>query len=87
MKLPGFNDFKENPTTAIAFILVVAIGYLYMDQKTLHAAQLQSEKESCARIEAGLQDRVSTLEQTIIRYEDRLEEINEKLLECLDSRK
>ena len=84
MKLPTFEDFTKNPTSAVAFIALVAVGYLYIDQKALHAAQLEAEKESCARIEMQLQERVSSLEQTIIRYEAKLEEINEKLLECLE---
>lgn len=86
MKLPGFNDFKENPTTAFAFIALIAVGYLYMDQKTLHASQLESEKVSCTRIENELKDRISNLEQTVLRYEEKQEEMKELLLECLNSR-
>lgn len=84
MKIPTFEDFKSNPTSAIAFIALLTIGYLYIDQKELHAQQLIAEKESCARMEVQLQERVSSLEQTVIRYEAKLEEINEKLLECLE---
>ena len=84
MKLPTFSDFKEHPTSAIAFAALIAVGYLYFNQQELHAQQLAAEKESCARIELQLQERVSSLEQTIIRYETRLEEMNEKLLECLE---
>jgi len=83
----SFEEFKKNPVSAIAFLLVIAIGYLYLDQKELHAAQLAAEKESCTRIETQLQERVSSLEQTVIRYEGRLEEMNEKLLKCLNSNK
>jgi len=84
MKIPTFEDFKSNPTSAIAFIALLAIGYLYIDQKELHAQQLAAEKESCARIEMQLQERVSSLEQTVVRYEAKLEEMNEKLLKCLE---
>lgn len=84
MKAPTFEDFKKSPTSTIAFIALLAVGYLYFDQQELHAQQLQLEKESCARIESQLQERVSSLEQTIIRYESRLEEINEKLIECFE---
>lgn len=86
MKIPTFDDFKNNPTSAIAFIALVAIGYLYLNQQELHAQQLQAEKDSCKRIEFQLQERVSSLEQTVVRYESRLEEINEKLLKCLETR-
>lgn len=84
MKVPTFEDFTKNPTSAIAFIALIAIGYLYVDQKALHAAQLAAEKESCTRIELQLQERISSLEQTIIRYEAKLEEMEDKLLECLN---
>ena len=86
MKLPTFEDFKSNPTSAIAFAALIAVGYLYFNQQDLHAQQLQLEKDSCARIETQLQERVSSLEQTVVRYESRLEEMNEKLLECLEKR-
>ena len=68
MKLPTFEDFSKNPTSAIAFIALIVIGYLYVDQKALHAAQLEAEKASCARIEMQLQERVSSLEQNVLRY-------------------
>jgi len=83
----SFEEFKKNPISAIAFLLVIAIGYLYINQQELHAAQLEAEKESCSRLEIELRARVTSLEQTVVRYENRLEEINEKLIECLDSRK
>jgi len=83
----SFEEFKKNPISAIAFLLVIAIGYLYINQQELHAAQLETEKESCSRLEIELRARVTSLEQTVVRYENRLEEINEKLIECLDSRK
>lgn len=83
----SFEEFKKNPISAIAFLLVIAIGYLYINQQELHAAQLEAEKKSCSRLEVELRARVTSLEQTVVRYENRLEEINEKLIECLDSRK
>ena len=83
----SFEEFKKNPISAIAFLLVIAIGYLYINQQELHAAQLEAEKKSCSRLEIELRARVTSLEQTVVRYENRLEEINEKLIECLDSRK
>ena len=83
----SFEEFKKNPISAIAFLLVIAIGYLYVNQQELHASQLATEKESCFRIENELKSRISSLEETVVRYENRLEEINEKLLICLDSRK
>tara|TARA_R110000824_G_scaffold259971_1_gene448628 strand:+ start:103 stop:321 length:219 start_codon:yes stop_codon:yes gene_type:complete len=32
MDLPvSFNQFKKNPIAAVAFLLVLVVGYLYMD--------------------------------------------------------
>jgi hypothetical protein len=34
MKMPvNFEQFQKNPTAAIAFIALAAVGYLYIDQK------------------------------------------------------
>ena len=30
----SFEQFKKNPVSAIAFLLVLGVGYLYMDVKT-----------------------------------------------------
>jgi len=73
MKLPiSFDQFKKNPISAIAFLLVIVVGYLYIDNKTVYAQQFEENK---ARIEK--------LEEEEQILEEKLDEINEKLLECL----
>jgi hypothetical protein len=73
MKLPiSFDQFKKNPISAIAFLLVIVVGYLYIDNKTVYAQQLNEHKVRIEKLEA---------EENIM--EEKLDEINEKLLECL----
>jgi len=84
MKLPvNFEQFSKNPVAAIAFMLCLGVGYLYMDQKSIHKDQLITERESCTRIEQSLNDRITSLEERNAKYEEKLEQINIKLLECL----
>ena len=73
MKSPiSFDQFKKNPIAAIAFLLVIVVGYLYIDNKTVYAQQLNEHKVRIEKLEA---------EENIM--EEKLDEINEKLLECL----
>ena len=73
MKLPvSFDQFKKSPVTAIAFVLIVVVGYLYDDNKMVYAQQLDEHKE-----------RIEKLEVDELRLEEKLDKMNEKLLECL----
>jgi uncharacterized membrane protein (DUF106 family) len=73
MKLPvSFEQFKKNPIAAIAFLLVIVVGYLYIDNKAVHSQQLEEHKIRIEKLEADEQE-----------TDDKLEKINEKLLECL----
>ena len=73
MKLPvNFEQFKKSPVTAIAFVLILVVGYLYIDNKTIHSHQLEEHKE-----------RIEKLEADELKLEEKLDKMNEKLLECL----
>jgi len=73
MKLPvSFDQFKKSPVTAIAFVLIIVVGYLYVDNKMVHSQQLNEHKT-----------RIEKLEADELRLEEKLDEMNEKLLECL----
>jgi len=87
MKAPiSFEQFTKNPVSAIAFVALGVIGYLYVDMMDIHEAQLENLEESCVQRIDDHKERIESLETTIIRYEEKLELINEKLLECLDTR-
>jgi hypothetical protein len=84
MKAPiSFEQFTKNPVAAIAFAALIVIGYLYMDMMNIHEAQLKNLESSCIQRIDDHKERIESLETTIVRYEDKLELINEKLLECL----
>jgi hypothetical protein len=73
MKLPiSFEQFKKNPITAISFVLIIVVGYLYVDNKMIYAQQLEEHKY-----------RIEKLEVDELRLEGKLDKMNEKLLECL----
>jgi cell division protein FtsB len=73
MNLPiSFKDFRDNPISAIAFILILVVGYLYYENKTSQEAQI-------AKFEA----RIEKLEENETYLRAKLEKVNEKLLECI----
>jgi len=86
MKSPiTFEQFTNNPVAAIAFAALAVIGYLYVDMMDIHESQLENLESSCVQRIEDHKERIESLEETILRYEDKLEVINEKLLECLDT--
>ena len=73
MILPiSFDQFKKNPITAISFVLIIVVGYLYVDNKMVHSQQLEDHKDRIEKLELDEKD-----------LEVRLDKMNEKLLECL----
>ena len=87
MKAPvSFEQFTKNPVAAIAFLALTVIGYLYVDMMNIHEAQLENLESSCVQRIEDHKERIESLEETIFRYEEKLEIINEKLLQCLDTR-
>tara|TARA_Y100000389_G_C17138695_1_gene353845 strand:+ start:311 stop:577 length:267 start_codon:yes stop_codon:yes gene_type:complete len=87
MKSPvSFEQFTKNPVSAIAFFALAVIGYLYVDMMNIHEAQLENLESSCVQRIEDHKERIESLEETIFRYEEKLEIINEKLLQCLDTR-
>ena len=73
MKLPvSFDQFKKSPIAAIAFLLVIVVGYLYLDNKAVHSQQLEEHK-----------NRIERLEEEEKELEGKLDAINQKLIECL----
>ena len=87
MKAPiSFEQFTKNPVAAIAFAALIVIGYLYVDMMNIHEAQLENLESSCVQRIDDHKERIESLETTLVRYEEKLELINEKLLECLGTR-
>lgn len=75
MPLPiSYKQFAENPLATIAFLLVIVVGYLYVDNKLIYNKQLEEHKSRIEKLETN---------ETI--YVEKLDKINNKLLECLNS--
>ena len=86
MRLPvNFEHFTKNPIGVIAFLALIVIGYLYIDSQRIHESQLRTIEETCLQRIDDHKERIESLESTIVKYEDRLVEMNNKLLECLDA--
>ena len=69
MKLPvSFDQFQKNPVAAIAFIALVAIGYLCVDQK------MTSET-----IDDRCQTRVNELEAKVDKYTEHIRRLDSAL--------
>lgn len=73
MKLPiSFQEFKSNPTASIAFLAVLTVGYLFYELRNTYEKQQEAQNI-----------RIEQLEDKNERYEDKLEELNIKFIECL----
>jgi uncharacterized membrane-anchored protein YhcB (DUF1043 family) len=69
MKLPvSFDQFQKNPVAAIAFVALVAIGYLYVDQKMTNA-----------KVDDRCQTRVLDLEQKVDKYTQHVRRLDSAL--------
>lgn len=85
MALPEitFENFTKNPIAVIAVLAVGGMTYLYMSLVDAHEAQLDAIETSCVERIEDHKERIESLEGTLTRYEEKLDQINTKLLECL----
>jgi hypothetical protein len=69
MKMPvSFEQFQKNPVAAIAFVALVAIGYLYVDQKMMNT-----------KVDDRCQTRVSELEVKVDKYVEHIRRLDSAL--------
>jgi len=69
VKMPvSFDQFQKNPVAAIAFIALVAIGYLYVDQKMTNG-----------KIDDRCQTRVTDLEVKVDKYVEHIRRLDSAL--------
>jgi uncharacterized membrane protein (DUF106 family) len=56
--LPGmsFKDFAKNPIVALLFVAVIAIGYLYIDNRTTLTNQVKSLQEEVKTLKNDYKD-------------------------------
>ena len=52
-KLPvSFEQFQKNPTAAIAFCMLLAVSYLYIDLRSSNQQQIEECKKEVAQLRA-----------------------------------
>lgn len=69
MKLPiSFKDFAKDPVKGLLFIVILAVGYLYIDNKSSYKNQMEEYKAQ-----------YSTCDQKVEALESKLDEKTEKL--------
>lgn len=69
MKLPiDFKDFAKDPVKGLLFIVILAVGYLYVDNKTTYKDQMKEYKEQ-----------VSSCDSKVTSLEKKVEEKTERL--------
>ena len=52
----SFEQFKKNPVSAIAFLLVLGVGYLYMDVKTSFNERITELKTEITELKNDYKD-------------------------------
>ena len=73
MALPvSFEQFIKHPIAAIAFCMLLAVGYLFYELRNSYSNQLEDQNT-----------RIEKLEEKIEQYEGKLELMNQKFLECI----
>jgi len=69
MKLPiSFKDFAKDPVKGLLFIVLLAVGYLYFDNKSSYKAQTEEYKKQYS--ECG--NKVTALETKLEEKTERL---------------
>ena len=69
MKLPiTFKEYAKDPVKAVSFLALVAIMYLYVDNKMVYKEQIKKQEE-----------RVIILEDKVEKLQNKLIEISQKI--------
>lgn len=69
MKLPiDFKDFAKDPVKGLLFIVLLAVGYLYYDNKASYKDQMIEYKEQLGSCDS----KVTTLEQKVEEKTEKL---------------
>lgn len=76
IKLPvSFDQFAKNPVAAVGFCMLLAVGYLYVDQKSSYNDLIKGQG---AKIES-LESRVSVLTDQVRKSDSLLSAATSKL--------
>ena len=76
MKLPiDFKDFAKDPVKGVLFIVLLAVGYLYYDNKASYKDQMAEYKEQFTNCDK----KVSELEKKVETQTERLKKADSTL--------
>jgi hypothetical protein len=87
MKLPiDFKDFAKDPVKGLLFIVILAVGYLYFDNKTSYKDQMTEYKEQIGFCDSKVNNLEVKLEQKTerLRRADSVMAISVARLEVLN---
>ena len=68
IKMPTFTEFSKSPIKAILFILLLAVGYLYIDQKLFYNAQIEAQGEKIEKLELKIDQLTEQLRRSDSTY-------------------
>jgi archaellum component FlaF (FlaF/FlaG flagellin family) len=78
MTLPSFKEFSKNPVVGTLFVVLVAIGYLYVDVRSTFQSQAKSQDFRIEKIENRLD-----LVQEALRRSDSAKAVSTTQLKTL----
>jgi hypothetical protein len=78
MTLPSFKEFSKNPIVGTLFVVLVAIGYLYVDVRSTFQSQAKSQDFRIEKIENRLD-----LVQEALRRSDSAKAVSTTQLKTL----
>lgn len=63
-----FKEFVKQPILAILFVLLCAIGYLYVDQKLFYNAQIEAQGQKIEKLELKVEQLTEQLRKSDSTY-------------------
>ena len=64
----GFKQFTKEPIKAILFILLLAVGYLYVDQKLFYNSQIEAQGAKIEKLELKIDQLTEQLRKSDSTY-------------------
>ena len=64
----GFKQFAKEPIKAILFILLLAVGYLYIDQKLFYNSQIEVQGTKIEKLELKIDQLTEQLRKSDSTY-------------------
>ena len=69
MKLPvSFSEFQKNPVAAVAFCMLVVVGYLYIDLRSGYTDQIDKANKKIDALEIKIDKMATPSRKAILRY-------------------